>query len=182
MRELDTRDANTLMAEVAAEFRRACEAQRDFLDWYRTPHEATFAEWLRRYSEMVNGGRLAELHRDWAVIERSGHKSRHVYHRRVAHGANVTLPWVGLRPLPEGKIRANTSASGDAKVLLRNEVLEVRVIDGQLRLARKERFHDDGDLPVEPYDPYGPGRDDARNRTRSLIATKLVERHRSQKI
>ena len=30
MRELDTRDANTLMAEVAAEFRRACVAQRDF--------------------------------------------------------------------------------------------------------------------------------------------------------
>jgi hypothetical protein len=41
--------------------------------------------------------------------------------------------------LPEGKIRANTSASGDAKVLLRNEVLEVRVIEGQLRLACKER-------------------------------------------
>jgi|SRR5437763_9656556 len=55
MRELDTRDANTLMAEVSAEFRRACEAQRDFLDWYQTPHEATFAEWLRRYSEMVAG-------------------------------------------------------------------------------------------------------------------------------
>ena len=53
MRELDTRDANTLMTEVAAEFRRACVAHREFLDWYRTPHEATFAEWLRRYSEMV---------------------------------------------------------------------------------------------------------------------------------
>jgi len=60
---------------------------------------------------------------------------------------------VSLEALPEGKIRANTSASGDAKVLLRNEVLKVRVIDWQLRLARK----DDGDLPVEPYDPYGPG-------------------------
>ena len=64
---------------------------------------------------------------------------------------------VSLVALPDGKIRANTSAWGDAKVLLRNEVLEVRVIDGQLRLARKERFHDDGDLPVEPYDRYGPG-------------------------
>jgi len=58
---------------------------------------------------------------------------------------------VSLEALPEGKIRANTSASGDAKVLLRNEVLEVSVVDG------KQRFHDDGDLPVEPYDPYGPG-------------------------
>ena len=37
------------------------------------------------------------------------------------------------------------------------EVLEIRVVDGQLRLARKERFHDDGDPPVERYDPYGPG-------------------------
>ena len=64
---------------------------------------------------------------------------------------------VSLEALPDGKIRANTSAWGDAKVLLRTEVLEVRVVDGQLRLARKERFHDDGDLPVEPYDPYGPG-------------------------
>ena len=46
---------------------------------------------------------------------------------------------VSLEALPEGKIRANTSASGDAKVLLLNEVLEVQVIDGQLRLACKER-------------------------------------------
>jgi hypothetical protein len=46
---------------------------------------------------------------------------------------------VSLEALPEGKIRANTSAWGDAKVLLRNEVLEVQVIDGQLRLACKER-------------------------------------------
>jgi hypothetical protein len=28
-------------------------AHQDFVDWYRTPHEVTFAEWLRRYSEMV---------------------------------------------------------------------------------------------------------------------------------
>jgi len=46
---------------------------------------------------------------------------------------------VSLEALPDGKIRANTRASGDAKVLLRNEVLEVQVIDGQLRLACKER-------------------------------------------
>ena len=64
---------------------------------------------------------------------------------------------VSLEALPEGKIRANTSAWGDGKVLLRNEVLEVRVIDGELRLARKERFHDDGESPIEQYDPYGPG-------------------------
>ena len=60
---------------------------------------------------------------------------------------------VSLVALPDGKIRANTSAWSEPKIILRNEVLEVRTIDGQLRLARKERFHDDGDLPVEPYDP-----------------------------
>ena len=84
---------------------------------------------------------------------------------KLAKADNVM---VSLEALPEGKIRANTSASGDAKVLLRNEVLEVQVIDGQLRLARKERFHDDGDLPVEPYDPYAPGVT-ALERTRSVI-------------
>jgi hypothetical protein len=67
------------------------------------------------------------------------------------------LVTVSLEALPDGKIRANTSAWSAPKVILRNEVPEVRVLDGQLRLARKERFHDDGDPPVEPYDPYGPG-------------------------
>jgi hypothetical protein len=71
--------------------------------------------------------------------------------------AKIGKVMVSLEALPDGKIRVNTSAWGDAKVLLHNEVLEVRAIDGQLRLARKERFHDDGDPPVEPYDPYGPG-------------------------
>jgi hypothetical protein len=70
---------------------------------------------------------------------------------------------VSLEALPDGKIRANTSAWGDAKVLLRNEVLEVRTIDGQLRLAQKERFHDDGEPPIEQYDPYGPHVTGARN-------------------
>ena len=46
---------------------------------------------------------------------------------KLAKADNVM---VSLEALPEGKIRANTSASGDAKVLLRNEVLEVQVIDG----------------------------------------------------
>ena len=46
---------------------------------------------------------------------------------KLAKADNVM---VSLEALPEGKIRANTSASGDAKVLLRNEVLEVWVIDG----------------------------------------------------
>jgi hypothetical protein len=49
----DTRDAETIMASVESEFRRACEAQRDFLDWRKKSHEATFAEWLQHYCEMI---------------------------------------------------------------------------------------------------------------------------------
>jgi hypothetical protein len=45
----------------------------------------------------INGGRLVELHRDWAVIERAEDRSRRVYHRRHSDAANVTLPWIGLR-------------------------------------------------------------------------------------
>ena len=72
----------------------------------------------------------------------------HVVYVSIEKLAKTDKVTVSLEALPEGKIRANTSASGDAKVLLRNEVLEVQVIDGQLRLACKERFHDDGDPPV----------------------------------
>jgi hypothetical protein len=49
----DTRDAETIMASVESEFRRAREAQRNFLDWRKKSHEATFVEWLQHYSEMV---------------------------------------------------------------------------------------------------------------------------------
>jgi hypothetical protein len=46
---------------------------------------------------LINGGRLVELYRDWAVIERAEDRSRRVYHRRRPDVANVTLPWRGLR-------------------------------------------------------------------------------------
>jgi hypothetical protein len=40
----------------------------------------------------INGGKLVELHRDWAVIERGNDKSRQIYHRR--HDKTmVVLPW-----------------------------------------------------------------------------------------
>jgi len=44
----------------------------------------------------VNGGRLLELYRDWAAIERAEDRSRRVYHSRRLDAANVTLPWIGL--------------------------------------------------------------------------------------
>jgi hypothetical protein len=45
----------------------------------------------------INGGRLVELHRDWAVIERASDRSRHVHQRERPKAANITLPWIGLR-------------------------------------------------------------------------------------
>jgi hypothetical protein len=45
----------------------------------------------------VNGGRIVELHRDWAVIERVEDRSRRVHHRRRLNSRIVTLPWTWFR-------------------------------------------------------------------------------------
>lgn len=51
-----------------------------------------------------------------------------------------------------------TSNSWDGeKVLFRDQVLEVRWVDGRLHVSRKVRKPDEWDPPVEVYDPYGPG-------------------------
>ena len=42
---------------------------------------------------VLTGGKLVELHRNWAVIERAKDGPRHIHHRRPLNGANVTLPW-----------------------------------------------------------------------------------------
>jgi hypothetical protein len=60
---------------------------------------------------------------------------------------------------PDGKMRV-TSASWDGeKVLMRDQVLEVRYAtgDGRLYIARKVKHHDDWDPPIAAYDPFGPG-------------------------
>jgi hypothetical protein len=41
----------------------------------------------------INGGKLVELHRDWAVIERAEDRSRHVHDRRSPRAENIALPW-----------------------------------------------------------------------------------------
>ena len=43
----------------------------------------------------IQGGRLVELHRDWAVIELAANGSRHVFERRRVDAGKVTLPWIG---------------------------------------------------------------------------------------
>jgi hypothetical protein len=41
----------------------------------------------------INGGKLAQLHREWAVIERGNDKSRQIFHRRRQDEAMITFPW-----------------------------------------------------------------------------------------
>jgi hypothetical protein len=41
----------------------------------------------------INGGRLVEVHRDWAVIDVPVHRSQRVFYRRNVDAAKITLPW-----------------------------------------------------------------------------------------
>ena len=41
----------------------------------------------------VNGGRLVELHRDWAVIDVPVNRSQRVFSRRNVDAAKIRLPW-----------------------------------------------------------------------------------------
>ena len=41
----------------------------------------------------INGGRLLELHRDWAVIDIPVHGSQRIFYRRNVDAAKITLPW-----------------------------------------------------------------------------------------
>ena len=41
----------------------------------------------------TNGGKLVELHRDWAVIDLAVNKSQRIFYRRDVDAGKVTLPW-----------------------------------------------------------------------------------------
>ena len=41
----------------------------------------------------INGGRLLELHRDWAVIDVPVHGSQRTFYRRKVDAAKISLPW-----------------------------------------------------------------------------------------
>jgi hypothetical protein len=51
-------------------------------------------------------------------------------------------------------MRVTSSSWDGAKVILKDQVLEVRNVDGRLHVARKERRPDP---PIPVYDLYGPG-------------------------
>jgi hypothetical protein len=40
------------------------------------------------------GGRLVELHRDWAVIDLPVNRSQRIFYRRNVDPAKITLPWL----------------------------------------------------------------------------------------
>ena len=54
----------------------------------------------------------------------------------------------------DGKMRVTSGSWDGEKVILRDQVLEVRNVDGRLHVARKERRPDEWDPPIKPYDPY----------------------------
>jgi hypothetical protein len=58
----------------------------------------------------------------------------------------------------DGKMRVTSGSWDGEKVILWDQVLEVRNVDGRLHVARKERRPDEWDPPIEPDDPYGPGK------------------------
>jgi hypothetical protein len=47
----------------------------------------------------INGGRLVELHRDWAVIDVPVLGSKRIFSRRNVDPAKITLPWARRQPL-----------------------------------------------------------------------------------
>jgi hypothetical protein len=57
----------------------------------------------------------------------------------------------------DGKMRVTSGSWEGEKVFAKDQVLEVRNIDGRLHVARKPRHHDEWDPPIAPYDPFGPG-------------------------
>ncbi len=63
---------------------------------------------------------------------------------------------------PDGKMRITSGSWDGEKVLLKDQVLEVRKVEGRLHIARKERRHDECDPPIPPYDSYGQGEENHR--------------------
>jgi hypothetical protein len=62
-----------------------------------------------------------------------------------------------IERLLNGNMRVTSGSWDGEKVILRDQVLEVRNVDGRLHIARKPREHDEWDPFVPAYDPYGPG-------------------------
>ena len=62
---------------------------------------------------------------------------------KLATSDKVTLT---VERLPEGKMRVTSNSWDGEKVLFRNEVLEVRWVEGRLNVSRKVRWPDTWEL------------------------------------
>jgi hypothetical protein len=62
-----------------------------------------------------------------------------------------------IERLTDRKMRVTSGSWDREKVILRDQMLEVRNVDGRLHVARKPRQYDEWDPYVPPYDPYEPG-------------------------
>jgi hypothetical protein len=51
-----------------------------------------------------------------------------------------------IERLPEGKMRVTSKSWDEAKVILPDQVLELRMVEGRIRIARKEKRRDAGHL------------------------------------
>jgi hypothetical protein len=72
---------------------------------------------------------------------------------KLATGDKATIV---IERQSDGKMRVTSGSWSGEKVILRDQVLEVRNVDGRLHIARKPRHYDEWDPYVPPYDPYGP--------------------------
>ncbi len=64
---------------------------------------------------------------------------------RVKPRATTEKTTLVLERLADGKIRATSNSFVEEKLILADQVLEARSIDGRIRIARKDREHGPGD-------------------------------------
>jgi hypothetical protein len=57
----------------------------------------------------------------------------------------------------EGKILVTSNSWPDERVILKDQVLEVRNVEGRFHVAPQTCHHENWDAPIESYPMYGPG-------------------------
>jgi hypothetical protein len=62
---------------------------------------------------------------------------------------------------PNGGMRVTSGSWDGERVILKDQVLKVRNVDGRLHVARKAKKPDEWDPPYKPYGPGQPVTDDA---------------------
>jgi len=55
-----------------------------------------------------------------------------------------------LTKLTDGKFEVTSNSWDKGKVILPDQILEIRLVDGRIRIARKEKRRDMGDLQQRP--------------------------------